>query len=87
MSAAFVGALWPHATLQAQGLIAADQPLVTTTWDAAPLADVLAAFAVLSGKTIVLGAGLDGSVTAEITDQPWDVAQSAMLFALSDSYY
>ncbi len=69
MSVAFVGALWPHTTLQAQGLIAADQPLVTTTWDAAPLADVLAAFAVLSGKTIVLGAGLDGSVTAEITDR------------------
>ena len=46
-----------------------------------PITSVLLAFANFSGKSIVAGAGVMGSVTAEINGQPWDVALDAILFA------
>ena len=46
-----------------------------------PLSSVLLAFANFSGKSIVAGQGVTGSVTAEINDQPWDVALDAILFS------
>ncbi len=46
-----------------------------------PLASVLLAFASFSGKSIVAGAGVTGVVTAEINNQPWDVALEAILFS------
>ena len=52
--------------------------------------DVITSFAVFSGRTIVVGKGVAGTVTANIKDQPWDVAmrsilQSQGLSALEDS--
>jgi type IV pilus assembly protein PilQ len=45
----------------------------------APIQDVLLTFAAFSGKSIVPGASVEGLVTADIRDQPWDVAMKAIL--------
>lgn len=55
------------------------QPRITVVYSAAEIRDVLAAFATFSGRTIVVGKDVAGSVTAEIKDQPWDVALRAIL--------
>ena len=45
-----------------------------------PIQDVLLAFAAFSGKSIVPGSNIEGQVvTADIRDQPWDVALSSIL--------
>jgi len=55
---------------------------VSVTWQAAPLREVLQAFAAFSGASIVAGAGVEGVVTADINNQPWDVALEAILSSL-----
>jgi hypothetical protein len=55
------------------------QPVVTASYDEASIADVMEGFAELSGKTIVLGSDVEGTVTARIRSQPWDVAFKAVL--------
>jgi len=40
---------------------------------------VLLAFAMFSGKSIVPGSSVSGTITADINDQPWDVALRAIL--------
>lgn len=53
---------------------------ITVSWTEAPIRDVVQAFATYSGRSIVMGAGLDGIfVTADIGDQPWDVALATIL--------
>lgn len=52
---------------------------ITVTYQEADIRDVLAAFAGFSGRTIVVGKDVQGTVTAEIKDQPWDVALQAIL--------
>jgi type IV pilus assembly protein PilQ len=52
---------------------------ITVTYQEADIRDVLAAFAGFSGRTIVVGRDVQGTVTAEIKDQPWDVALQAIL--------
>lgn len=54
---------------------------ITITWEDANIADVLASFAETSGRTIVRGKAVTGTVSAEIKDQPWDVAMKAILDA------
>jgi len=58
---------------------AASQPRITVTYQDADIRDVIAAFAVFSGRTIVVGKGVQGAVSAEVRDQPWDVALRAIL--------
>ncbi len=55
---------------------------VSVTWEAAPLREVLQAFAAFSGASIVAGSGVEGLVTADINNQPWDVALEAILSSL-----
>lgn len=57
------------------------QPRITVTWSDADIRDVLAGFATFSGRTLVVGKEVTGTVTAEIKDQPWDVALKAILEA------
>lgn len=57
----------------------AAQPRITVTYQDADVRDVIAAFGVFSGRTIVTGKGVTGNVSAEIHDQPWDVALRAIL--------
>jgi type IV pilus assembly protein PilQ len=57
------------------------EPRITVTYQDAEIRDVLAAFAAFSGRTIVVGKDVAGTVTAEVRDQPWDVALRAILGA------
>jgi type IV pilus assembly protein PilQ len=57
------------------------QARITITWEDAPIQDVLAVFAEVSGRTIVRGKEVTGNVSAEIKDQPWDIAMKAILDA------
>ena len=52
---------------------------ISVSWTEVPIADVLQAFAAFSGASIVAGSGVEGFVTADINDQPWDVALGAVL--------
>jgi type IV pilus assembly protein PilQ len=55
------------------------QPPITVTFQDTDIRDVIASFAAFSGRTIVVGKDVSGSVTAEIRNQPWDVALRAIL--------
>lgn len=68
----------PRATTVAED-VQAQQPRITVTYSDAEIRDVLAAFATFSGRTIVVGKDITGTITAEIKDQPWDVALRAIL--------
>ncbi len=54
-------------------------PRITVQWDNASIEDVIAGFAAFSGRTIILGRDIKGNVTAEIKNQPWDLAMYAVL--------
>jgi type IV pilus assembly protein PilQ len=54
-------------------------PRITVQWDDADIQDVVAGFAAFSGRTIVVGRGVTGKVTAEVKNQPWDLAFRAVL--------
>jgi type IV pilus assembly protein PilQ len=55
------------------------QPTITVTFQDTDIRDVIASFAGFSGRTIVVGKDVQGTVTAEIRNQPWDVALRAIL--------
>jgi type IV pilus assembly protein PilQ len=52
---------------------------ISVTYDATPINDVLLGFAAFSGVSIVPGANVAGFVSADINDQPWDVALETIL--------
>ncbi len=54
-------------------------PRITVNWDRASLEEVITGFAAFSGRTIMLGKGVSGTITAEIRNQPWDLAFNAVL--------
>jgi type IV pilus assembly protein PilQ len=54
---------------------------ITVTFEQTEMRDVAATFVTFSGTSIVLGEGVDGKVTADIRNQPWDVALRAILQA------
>ncbi|HMG13127.1 MAG TPA: AMIN domain-containing protein [Gemmatimonadaceae bacterium] len=55
------------------------QAPLTVTFQDTDIRDVIASFAAFSGRTIVVGKDVQGTVTAEIRNQPWDVALRAIL--------
>lgn len=55
------------------------EPRITVTWDRADIGDVISGFSALSGRTIILGKGVSGTVSAEIRDKPWSQAFQAIL--------
>ena len=64
--------------------IAGDQEIgrpITVSFSDTPIRDVLFAFADFAGRSIVAGANVAGFVSAEIRDQPWDLAMRAILAA------
>ena len=61
-------------------------PRINVQWDDAEIADVVSGFAAFSGRTIVIGTGISGKVTAEIKNQPWDLAFAAVLDAQGLAY-
>jgi type IV pilus assembly protein PilQ len=54
-------------------------PRITVQWEGATIEDVVAGFAAFSGRTIVVSKGVSGTVSAEIKNQPWDLAFKAVL--------
>jgi len=54
-------------------------PRITVRWDGADIQDVVTGFAAFSGRTIVVARDVKGNVTAEIKNQPWDLAFAAVL--------
>ena len=65
----------PAVRVQAQ----AQTPRISVSFQQTPILDVLATFAEFSNRSIVAGADVTGTVTADIRDQPWDVALRAIL--------
>ncbi|MFQ5550215.1 MAG: AMIN domain-containing protein, partial [Gemmatimonadales bacterium] len=64
------------------GIQQSQVPRITATWDSARISEVVAGFAAFSGYSIVLGGGIGAEmVTAQIVDQPWDVALDVILDA------
>ncbi len=55
------------------------QPPITVNFQDTDIRDVIASFASFAGRTIVVGKDVTGTVTAEIRNQPWDVALRAIL--------
>ncbi len=64
-----------------QQLPQSQQPAITVSYDNANISDVIAGFAAFSGKSIVVGKDVDATVTATITNQPWDIALQQILQA------
>jgi type IV pilus assembly protein PilQ len=56
-------------------------PRITVTFENTDIRDVLNNFADFTGKSFVPGAGVEGNVTANIRNQPWDLALKAILDA------
>jgi type IV pilus assembly protein PilQ len=54
-------------------------PRITVTWDNATIEEVVAGFAAFSGRTIIIAKGVSGNVSAEVKNQPWDLAFHAVL--------
>jgi type IV pilus assembly protein PilQ len=54
---------------------------ITVTFAGTPMDEVLFTFAEFADRSIVPGADIDAAVSAEIRDQPWDVALQAILEA------
>ncbi len=54
-------------------------PRITVTFENTDIRDVLSNFAEFTGKSFVPGAGVEGNVTANIRNQPWDLALKAIL--------
>jgi type IV pilus assembly protein PilQ len=52
---------------------------ITVSFSETPLREVLFTFSEFSGRSIIPGAGITGNVSAEIRDQPWDIALQAIL--------
>jgi len=57
------------------------EPRITVSWDKADITEVIAGFQAISGRSIILGKDIKGTVTAEIRDKPWPDAFKAILGA------
>jgi type IV pilus assembly protein PilQ len=55
------------------------EPRISVDFQDTEIRDVIISFSVFSGRTIVVGKGVAGLVTASIKDQPWDVALRSIL--------
>ena len=60
---------------------AVQEPRISVRFEEADIRDVLATFAEFANRSIVPGSGVSGTVTAEIRNQPWDVAMETILRA------
>jgi type IV pilus assembly protein PilQ len=77
------GSSGPSARNRAWGGIAAQEfsRRMSVTFVNTPVREVLFTFAEVSGRSIVAGSGVTGNISAEIRDQPWDIALQTILEA------
>ncbi len=68
-----------YITLHRAEALRSQAPRITVQWDDADIQDVVAGFAAFSGRTIVVSKGITGKITAEVKNQPWDLAFNAVL--------
>ncbi len=54
---------------------------ISIRWDSASVMEVLSQFAAYSNRTIIPAKGVAGTISAEIQNQPWDVAMKVILNA------
>jgi type IV pilus assembly protein PilQ len=71
----------PQGTAAAPLQVPVQQRPITVTFEDADIRDVLASFAEFTGRSIVPGTNMSGTVTATIRQQPWDVALQTILSA------
>jgi type IV pilus assembly protein PilQ len=71
----------PQGNAPAHPVQARTQRPITVTFQEADIREVLASFAEFTGRSIVPGAGVEGTVTATIRQQPWDLALQTILSA------
>lgn len=76
-----VGALAQEAAPTGEGSREVLGHPITVTFVDTPIRDALFTFATFAGRSIVPGADVQGSVSAEIRNQPWDVALRTLLDA------
>ena len=74
-----VGSVDDYLRLHRADATQSQSPRITVQWDGADIQDVVAGFAAFSGRTIVVSKGITGQVTAEVKNQPWDLAFNAVL--------
>lgn len=55
------------------------KPRISIDFDGTDIRDVIATFAKFSGRSIIAGKDVSGTVTANISDKPWDIALQAIL--------
>ena len=56
-----------------------EEARISVSFSQTPMEEVLFAFSEYSDRSIVPGSGIDGTVSADIRDQPWDIALLAIL--------
>jgi type IV pilus assembly protein PilQ len=57
------------------------EPRITVNWENAPINDVLGVFSAFTSRTILPSRNVSGTVTANIVNQPWDVALKEIMNA------
>jgi hypothetical protein len=77
----YFGAIAAVFLLSARSSAAQEVPRITASFDSVPIAEVVASFAEVSGRSIIVGRGVEAHVTAEFHDVPWRVAFEEVLLA------
>ena len=69
----------PVAPAPRRAQVPQQKPRISIDFDGTDIRDVIATFAKFSGRTIIAGKDVTGTVTANINDKPWDIALQAIL--------
>lgn len=69
------------ASQDAPSVVQPPRSRISVSFVATPIQEVIATFAEHSGRTFIFGPQVTGAITAEITNQPWDVALGKILQA------
>lgn len=69
----------PAAPAPRRAQVPQQKPRISIDFDGTDIRDVIATFAKFSGRTIIAGKDVTGTVTANINDKPWDIALQAIL--------
>lgn len=71
----------PHASLVAHRAQQSQEPRITINWENASISEVLGIFANFTNRTILPSRAVQGTITANIVNLPWDVALKEVMNA------